>query len=450
MLDKLKEFQKYLGMNWGVIPSKYLHEDYMNTGVSCGKANSFGKEYNVASYIEGHLLCIGGSGKGKSSNVVLPTLWSYDEPIFAIDIKGELSKEYELRKANDKNSRPYIIFNPLDPNTYRYDPFYLIRESGPENVVQLITELAFSIIPDDVNVKDKFWINSERTLLIGFMLFYFKNGTTFSETMIIIQTHKMDKLINIILESDNTLAIMHIKDMQLSDPKLLASLSLGLSNKILVFSSDNAINDALSGSPNDENNFNWNMLETHNIFFTIPEHKISQWTNVISLMINQLFSTLERRPDNCNKQSHILLLLDELPRIGFINIVNAVSTLRSKHVTIASFIQSIAQLDMIYGEKARQTIVDNCNYQIFLGSQDPQTQQYMSSAVGEHTVTQRSHNLVENNITSSSITKINEPILQPHQFRNLNNIVLITPEDVYQVDFYPVWKKHVLERGSYD
>ena len=37
-------------------------------------------------------------------------------------------------------------------------------------------------------------------------------------------------------------------------------------------------------------------------------------------------------------------------------------------------IQSLAQLDKLYGEKERQIILDNCSYKVILGANDPETQ----------------------------------------------------------------------------
>ena len=114
------------------------------------------------------------------------------------------------------------------------------------------------------------------------------------------------------------------------------------------------------------------------------------------MMLTQLIRTLERRPDkfsNERKLPPILLLLDEFPRLGKIDVIqNAVSTLRSKGVTICLVVQSLAQLDKIYGKESRQIIADNCQYKAILGVTDPENQKTISDMIGTINVRQNSIN----------------------------------------------------------
>ena len=48
---------------------------------------------------DGHALVIGGAGSGKSSGVAIPTLMSWKNRAFVIDIKGELYKETKRNVA---------------------------------------------------------------------------------------------------------------------------------------------------------------------------------------------------------------------------------------------------------------------------------------------------------------------------------------------------------------
>ena len=71
---------------------------------------------------------------------------------------------------------------------------------------------------------------------------------------------------------------------------------------------------------------------------------------------------------------------------------NAVSTLRSKGVTICLLVQSLAQLDKIYGKESRQIIADNCQYKAILGVTDPENQKTISDMIGTINVRQNSIN----------------------------------------------------------
>jgi len=125
------------------------------------------------------------------------------------------------------------------------------------------------------------------------------------------------------------------------------------------------------------------------VFLSIPEDKLEQWKPLLTLITNQFLKHFERRPEQTAKP--ILFLLDEFPRLGKIeNIMTALTTLRSKKITIALIIQSLAQLDYLYGRDCRRVILDNCAYKAILGASDAEAQEYFSRLVGTHNVIQQS------------------------------------------------------------
>lgn len=433
------------------IPKGFLHREYKNTGVSFGKLKILGRTYNFAHKCKKHILCVGSSGSGKSANIVKPTILSWGDPFIAIDIKGELSQTYIKFTRNSKDARPCIVFNPLNLNTTKYDLFSAIRKTDKNYEFQSIYEIAFSIIPNEVSSNDKFWIQAERNLLTGLLLYYYELNVSFANAIIDIQSTPIGTLLTDIWNSGNTKAkncIISLKDLE---KKTLINIMTGLTNKLMVFSNDLCIINALDVLDDTENSFTWDDIKTHNIFLCIPEDKLDQWGVVLSLMINQLFRFLERRPDTTsnsyNTQEQILLLLDEFARIGKIDIVNALSTLRSKNVTIALFIQSIAQLDLIYGENARRIIIDNCYYKVFLSSNDPDTQKYISAIIGEHKVERKSYTTLTDNNTKTRQTTTHtstdyEPIIRPSQLKSLNKIILVFSNYLFRINPYPYYEKH--------
>lgn len=116
---------------------------------------------------------------------------------------------------------------------------------------------------------------------------------------------------------------------------------------------------------------------------------------MIRLMLTQLIRTLERRPDMQSQQGRktnpILVLLDEFPLLGKMDaITNALTTLRSKKVTFCLMVQSIAQMDVVYGQDIRKIIVDNCQYKAMLNITEPDSQEYFSRLIGTVPIGRRS------------------------------------------------------------
>lgn len=138
---------------------------------------------------------------------------------------------------------------------------------------------------------------------------------TFNQAMALIQSKPIWGVIEEISKSGNEAAIMHINQFrEIKDPddnKMLMGISAELSNRVMVFATDNRIRAAFT---KDEAMMEWEDLEDNNIFMRIPEDKLGQWDGAITMMLTQLIRTLERRPDkysNGGELPPVLLLLDE-------------------------------------------------------------------------------------------------------------------------------------------
>lgn len=108
---------------------------------------------------DAHYLIVGGSGSGKSSCIVLPTLLcGAQNAVFAVDIKGELSEKSGYVKRPNT-----CIFNPQRRETYGYDPFFLLsEESTDQQIFETMQAVSFSLIPLSAEIKDPFWKQSAK------------------------------------------------------------------------------------------------------------------------------------------------------------------------------------------------------------------------------------------------------------------------------------------------
>lgn len=131
--------------------------------------------------------------------------------------------------------------------------------------------------------------------------------------------------------------------------------------------------------------------------------------------------------------------MDEFPRFGRIEgMASAMATLRSKGVSICLMIQSLAQLDELYGKNGRRIILDNCSYKVILGSNDPETQKALSDLAGTTPSLpwgagvnlDRKVHIAGFNLQCNSSEK---PFIQPHELAFLNDVILISPYGVYQI-----------------
>lgn len=99
------------------IPSQmrlFIRDDpgfFMGMSSEIGYSSYIGIPQNI----EGNIAVVGGNGSHKSTGLAMPTLRTWRGAIFAIDVKGELSEFYDQLYKNGLVTRPYVIFDPSNP-----------------------------------------------------------------------------------------------------------------------------------------------------------------------------------------------------------------------------------------------------------------------------------------------------------------------------------------------
>lgn len=119
---------------------------------------------------------------------------------------------------------------------------------------------------------------------------------------------------------------------------------------------------------------------------------------------------------------HVQFIFDEFANIGKIPHFNEVlASVRSREMSVKIIIQAISQLDTIYGDKARKSIINNCATLLFLGTNDEDTMRYFSMRAGKQTITQNSYSEQRGQRVSGTTS------IQSHQ-RDL-----MTPDEIARI-----------------
>lgn len=391
---------------------------------------------------DGHIAVLGGAGSGKSSAIAIPSLISWQNPVFAIDIKGELTEK--TRKFRLDHSQKVKVFNPLDPNSYGFDPFEILRTS--KNLVQDTREIVNAIIPLKPEEKDPFWTESAQNVLSSAILYAYDNQLGFNGAIELVTTTSLSTFFELVESSHNPKIKMFTSQLKGLKEQTLSSIGQTLNNRILPFATDS---DLISVFNRPENISPSDLEDNQDIYIQIPEDKIEQWQGLLTLIVNAFLKAFERRDEQslASTPKPILFALDEFPRLGKVQtITNGLATLRSKQITIALFMQSMAQLDLIYGKETRQVIFDNCQYKAILRATDQDTQEYLSKLVGTYDKikksTSASFGAFSKIDTGSGTSKTTEEkrIIKPEEFATLEDIVLLTPKGFQRIEKASYWK----------
>lgn len=401
---------------------------------------------------EGNALIIGGSGSAKSSGIVIPTITkTWNKPFIAVDIKGELRREY----VKSEHAECFKVFSLTEEQGNTYDPYRFLHQDQDDNLVSNVKEIAQSLIPLPISIYDPFWIQAAQSFLTAAILYYYHLEKSFIETMMAVIATPISKIIQIICSSDYNIAKIFVNNLTadivddaddtvnnvLSDSKMLTGIGQEITNRLSIFA-DQRVIKALE--PNDDS-ISWDDTKACNTFISVPEDRLEQYNPVLTMILTQLIRALERRPEKHSvegtKIPPLLLMLDEFPRLGKIDaIASAVSTLRSKGVTTVIVCQSLAQLDAIYGENIRRIILDNCQYKAIMGAGDDETQESLSKLIGTKLVPSNSIGISYNSYGQISgynyqFSKVRQPAIFPYELSSQRDReILITPEGYCLID----------------
>lgn len=410
----------------------------------------FGRAPNTDDYIgmpegsDGNLIIIGGNGSGKSRGIAMQTLKTWNSAIVATDIKGELSAQYAQFWRSEEVVRPYLVFDPTRADGPSYDPFWWLQNNSEINEIENVWDIARAIMPLSPEDKQPFWVETEQALFAAALLECFHRGLSFSECICLIVSQPVSSLSAMLMQSADAQVKMMLGQVASMKDEALACIDRGFRNRLMLFATDAQISHALRGERETANCFSWDDLREKQIFICIPTDKLDQWSGVVNLMYAQLFRYLERRPEQHTLAAaghpQLLVLMDEFARFGKINgITAALSTLRSKKVNLALFVQSIAQIDRFYGAEERRIILDNCQWKGILRANDPETQEFLSRCIGtsiyrKHSIGKQMDRDLKKTGYTMQISETRDHIIAPHELSTLNEVLLLTPDGFFRIE----------------
>lgn len=362
--------------------------------------------------VEGHVLVVGGTGTGKSRGVALPTLFKWQGSALVMDIKGELSK---VTRARRSTFGKVYIFDPENGGDC-YDPIKICT------TIDQAQDLARTLIPLPEK-GEPFWSQSAQSILAAFVFEGAKKHFALTDIAEKLCTTPIAELIE------------YCKSHEFKEVRLLASITyelpektLGgvmgeLKSKLITIASDPNIEKATRKS-----DFSPETLEEGaTIYLKVSEHLLDQYKDLWTIIISQFLKYLSKREER--KTPPILIVLDEMPRLSKINgLTGALATLRSRNVHIMGIIQSMAQIDSIYGRDERKVIADNCRFKFVLSATDPETQKYFSDLAGQRTALAKGTTYGAGAVPNMSRTEQGTPLIRPEEWGHLEKPILLAPK----------------------
>lgn len=376
---------------------------------------------------EGHIVVFGGSGKGKTSALLIPSLRAWDGPFFTIDISGDISRNVNCPKKT--------MLSPDEPeNSIKYDIFSVIDSCDDEDIkrekIEILVNLVIPIDPKG-DSTDKYFAGTARKLFLGTMIAFYDIGMDFIEICKEAYFNTTKELIEKIEATENEYAIAYIASLKESNEKNVAGAKDHLEKHIKLFADNPNMEKIISRSPVDEtgipteNRLIPAMLEEAQIFFKIPDAKQEYYTIFEQIVINQMLDYISQRAYNPSADKRILIAIDEFASVGHLELLGPFRKFRKNGGNIVILTQSLADIDITYNKEERKVILDNAAYTVVLSANDIETRQYFSDSVGkeDHTKTSTSQSATGSS-TSTSIQEEHAVHLNDWRFFDKDLVVI--------------------------
>lgn len=396
-------------------------------------ADRLGRVIHSPSDREGHVFCLGGSGSGKTSCLLIPTLQKFSGNYFAIDISGDIAANVH-RKNN-------LVFEPCSADTIPYDVFSLI--DGLEDIQdkhEQLEKLAFLIMPDVPGASDAsmFFTREGRKLLTGALIAFYFSGMDFNDICRKIISSSYTELFREIDAQGNEEASLYIKSFRGTNAENTGGCKQSVDAAVKLFALNRNIRRCVHRPDGNQITFTPKTLEKNCVIFRLDETLLDVYAPLLSIVVSQSLTYFASRPIG---STPLLFALDEFSSLGKMDIVGALQKLRKRGIRIFVITQSLADLDRIYGEIERKAMLNNFLYKAILGAGDTDTQEYFAKMIGHKQEKSYSRTTGRG---AASITERQEKTwaIEPDELGRLRkDLILLHPAGYNKLHKVPYYKR---------
>lgn len=266
-----------------------------------------------------NIFCMGGSGSGKSYNLVGPNIMQANASFVITDPSAGLFKQYgHFLEYMGYNVKCFNL-DHMDRGNH-YNPFNYIEDD--QDIEILVNTLIKNTTPPEQKGGDPFWEKSETALLVALIAYLFhytnKASQNFSNVMRLMRLAEVDEndssakstldhLFDDIEERDkNSFAVKQYKTFKMGAGKTLKSILISCSVRLQAFDLEPVA--ALTDS--DDIDLDSVGDEKTALFVIIPTGDTT-FNFLSSMMYSQLFQRLYRYAENTAEYSQLIMDSDK-------------------------------------------------------------------------------------------------------------------------------------------
>ncbi|MCK4041891.1 type IV secretory system conjugative DNA transfer family protein [Streptococcus suis] len=398
---KFRQGVEYGSARWGGSKDiePYLDEKFENnillTNTESLTMNSRPKNPKFAR--NKNVLVVGGSGSGKTRFFLKPNLMQMHSSYVVTDPKGTVL--VECGKMLEKNGYDIKVLNTINfKKSMHYNPFAYLRSE--KDILKLVQTIMANTKGEGEKSTEDFWCKAERlyyTALIGYLYYEAPEEEQNFESLLAFidasevreEDENFKNAVDYIFdalekEKPNHFAVKQYRKYKLAAGKTAKSILISCGARLAAFD----IEELRNLMEYDEMGLD-TIGDKKTALFIIISDTDDTFNFVVAMMYTQLFNLLCDKADDeygGRLPVHVRCLLDEFSNIGQIpKFEKLIATIRSREISASIILQAKSQLKAIYKDHA-DTILGNCDSELFLGGKEGTTIKELSENLGKETI----------------------------------------------------------------
>jgi len=338
-----------------------------------------------------HHLVIGPTRSGKGVGYVIPNALMFSGSMIVTDLKGEIYQHTAgYRKAT---GHQVFLFSPGAEKTHRWNPLDFVRTDRGSRTID-IQNMASILVPETVGSDNAVWQGTAQQVIAGVISYilestHYKNRRNLGEVNALFNAGvDLQVLMKLIKEKEPDLSRFTTDSFNAYislNERAARSALLDIQKAMQPFRNERVI----AATHVTDIDLASMRRRPVSIYLAPNISDVTILRPLLTLFVQQSMDLLTRNFDPGALPAYFLL--DEFRQLKKMDeIMNKLPYVAGYNIKMAFIIQDLKNLDEIYGETSRHSLLGNCGLQLILGANDQATAEYASRALGKKTIRYKS------------------------------------------------------------
>lgn len=334
-----------------------------------------------------HHLIIGPTRSGKGVGYVIPNALMFPGSMIVTDLKGEI---FDLTAAYRRSQGHQVfLFSPGAAKSHRWNPLDFVRSDRGSRTID-IQNMAAILIPETVGSENAVWQGTAQQVIAGVISYvlesgHYRNRRNLGEVNAFFNAGvDLQVLMKLVKETETDLSRFTVDSFNAYislNERAARSALLDIQKALAPFRNERVV------AATAVTDMDIASLQRRPVTIYLAPN-ITDMTilrPLLTLFVQQVMDLLTREYDP--NALPVYFLLDEFRQLKKMDeILNKLPYVAGYGIKMAFVIQDLKNIDEIYSETSRHSLLGNCGLQLILGANDQATAEYASRALGKRTI----------------------------------------------------------------